>query len=126
LERLKVPKRILAVEKIPRGGAGKPKMSELRDLLTPLLEGNVPVTDHDMDIPISERLVYELAANVFRVSVEELDANSSPATVNGWDSFNQLNLLIEAEHRFGVYIPAAQVASIRTLGDLYQTITAKH
>jgi acyl-CoA synthetase (AMP-forming)/AMP-acid ligase II/acyl carrier protein len=126
LEQLKVPKRILAVEKIPRGGAGKPKTPELRELLNPLLASKVVAPAMDDDRTVSVESVFELAARLFRVPVEELDANSSPETVKGWDSFNQLNLLIEAEHSFGIQIPASQVASIRTLGDLHQTITATH
>ena len=125
LEQLKVPKRILVVEKIPRGGAGKPNTRELRDFLTPLL-GSAEATpgDHN-DIHVSAAAVHEMAAAVFRVPAEELNADSSPETVDGWDSFNQLGLMMEAETRFGVRIPASQVASIRTLGELHQTIIAR-
>ncbi|MFC1605788.1 AMP-binding protein [Pseudomonadota bacterium] len=124
LEPLKVPKRILAVERIPRGAAGKPKTVELRTLLEPLLASrSAGPTGMDSGL-ISADAVFRLAAEVFRVPSEGLNANSSPATVDGWDSFNQLNLMIEAETRFGVRIPASQVASIRTLGDLFQSINA--
>jgi acyl-CoA synthetase (AMP-forming)/AMP-acid ligase II/acyl carrier protein len=126
LEHLKVPKRILVVEKIPRGGAGKPKTGELRDLLTPLLGSSVTAPASDDDSSVSAESVYEMAANVFRVPTELLNVDSSPATVEGWDSFNQLSLMIEAELRFGIRIPASQVASIRTLGDLHQAINTKH
>jgi len=126
LEHLKVPKRILAVEKIPRSGAGKPITGELRDLLTPLLVSSVAAPANDSESPVSAESVYEMAAKVFRVPAEGLDAESSTATVEGWDSFNHMSLMIEAELRFDIRIPAAQVASIRTLGDLHQTITAHH
>ena len=124
LEHLKIPKRIITVDRIPRGDAGKPKTRELRDLLVPLLAEHVNVSVPAEDSPISPQLVYEMAADVFHVHVETLNSESSPATVEGWDSFNQLSLMIEAESRFGVRIPASQVASIRTLGDLFQTINA--
>lgn len=124
LEPLKVPKRIFAVERIPRGDAGKPKTGELRDLLAPLLAGRAVTSTWGDAGEVSVEAVCALAAQVFRVSTGELNASSSPATVDGWDSFNQLNLMIEAESRFGVRIPAAQVASIRTLGDLHQAINS--
>ena len=44
--------------------------------------------------------------------------------MSGWDSFNHLNLMIEAEQQFSIRIPASRIASIRTLGDLHQTINA--
>jgi len=125
LEQLKVPKRIIAIDEIPRGGAGKPKSAELRTLLAPLMAhaARVPATDDSASV--SAGAIYELAAEVFHVPAEDLHADSSAATVKGWDSFNQLNLLIEAERRFDVRIPASQAARIRTLGDLHQAITRK-
>lgn len=125
LEPLKVPKRILAVDRIPRGDAGKPQAGALRDLLHSLLEGNANAQLSEPGTRVQADAVCAMAADVFRVPAEDLSLDSSPATVEGWDSFNQLNLMIEAEHRFSIRIPAAQVASIRTLGDLLQAINAK-
>ena len=119
LERLKVPKRILPVESIPRGDAGKPRMDVLRDMLQPILHGDVSeAAAEDGRGRVSAQDVCELAASVFRVPVASLDADSSPSSVEGWDSFSQLALVIEAESRFGVSIPASHVASLRTLRDL--------
>ena len=126
LEHLKVPKRILAVDRIPRGDAGKPKIVELRALLAPLLAaGEAAGPGPDDNRPVSAAAICAVAAEVFRVPADELSVNSSPATVESWDSFNQLNLMIEAENRFKVRIPASQVASIRTLGDLVTAVNAK-
>lgn len=125
LERLKIPKRIIAVEKIPRGGAGKPNTAELRNLLIPLLAGGADSPVAGEDVKVTANAVYQMAADVFRIPAEDLEAGSSPATVEVWDSFNQLSLMIEAERRFGVRIPASQVAGIRTLGDLHQVIIGK-
>ena len=81
LEHLKVPKRILVLEKIPRGGAGKPKTAELRELLAPLISG-LEATPASADVGVvSAEPVYELATQVFQVPARELDASSSPATV---------------------------------------------
>lgn len=127
LEPLKVPKRIFAVNEIPRGDAGKPRADALRDLLRARLEDstNTNTKTGDAGAEIQADAVCAMAADVFRVPAADLDLDSSPATVEGWDSFNQLNLMIEAEHRFAIRIPAAQVASIRTLGDLLRAINAK-
>ena len=126
LERLKVPKRIIAVQSIPRGDAGKPVISVMRDVLQPLLHVDASVTATE-GVPgtVSADDVCELAASVFRVPVESLDADSSPSSVEGWDSFSQLALVIEAESRFGVSIPASRVASLRTLRDLQQFLNSQ-
>jgi len=124
LEHLKVPKRILSVEKIPRGDAGKSKTGLLRELLSRLLEVGSGDASTCRANAVSTHEVYRMAAEVFLVPAEELNSASSPATVEAWDSFNQLSLMIEAEARFGIRISASKVASIRTLGDLHQTIIA--
>jgi long-chain acyl-CoA synthetase len=123
LEPLKVPKRILAVDRIPRGDAGKPKTQELRAILAPLL-GAAEAADLDVSRGVSAEAVIEMAAEVFHVSARDLDLDSSPSNVDGWDSFNHLNLMINAETTFRVRIPASQIASIRTLGDLHRSINA--
>ena len=126
LERLKVPKRIIQLESIPRGDAGKPLMSVLRELLEPLLSRDASATVAEGGrVRVSAQDVCELAASVFRVPVASLDADSSPSSVEGWDSFSQLALVIEAESRFGVSIPASRVASLRTLRDLQQFLNSK-
>lgn len=124
LEALKVPKRIIALPAIPRGDAGKPRIGELRRILERSL-GESHETDSGAKGAVSPEDIFRLAAEIFHVPVEDLSGESSPKTVKGWDSFNQLNLMIEAESRFGVRIPAARVASIRTLGDLYRIVSAQ-
>ena len=126
LERLKVPKRIIPVEFIPRGDAGKPRMDVLRDMLQPALRGDAreSVTEGGRGT-VSAQDVCELAASVFRVPVTSLDTDSSPSSVEGWDSFSQLALVIAAESRFGVSIPASRVASLRTLRDLQQFLNSQ-
>jgi long-chain acyl-CoA synthetase len=126
LERLKVPKRIIPVQSIPRGDAGKPVLGVLRNMLQPLLHVDASVTATEGGRgTVSADEVCELAASVFRVPVESLDADSSPSSVEGWDSFSQLALVIEAESRFGVSIPASRVASLRTLRDLQQFLNSQ-
>lgn len=109
LEALKVPKRIVAVEAIPRGVSGKPRVDELRALLAdePSVAGDE-----------FRKAVLELAANTFRIDASGLTPEATPEDVQGWDSFGHINLVLRAERTFGVQIPTAEIAAIRTLGDL--------
>lgn len=116
LERLKVPKRVIAVDSIPRGSAGKPNFGKLRDLLHEMMSSN---SRPDADQTAShQKQVIELAALVFRTEPERLSLSSSPQTVEGWDSFTHINLMLQSEMEFSVRIPAGQVTQVKNLGDL--------
>ena len=116
LEALKVPKRILIVPAIPRGDAGKPNLPAVRDKLTSLLQER-PVSSPSTADNI-ERQLLDLAAVVFGVDSKNLSASASPDTVEGWDSFRHVNLILQSEELFSIRIAGSSVPKIRTLGDL--------
>ncbi len=64
----------------------------------------------------------QMAARVFNLDAALLNAETSPATLQAWDSFNHLTLVLEAEQTFGLTIPTAAIVSIGTLGELHQAI----
>ena len=68
------------------------------------------------------REVVELAARVFNLDPASLSAQTSPATLAAWDSFNHLTLVLEAEQAFGLIIPTAAIAGIGSLGELHETV----
>lgn len=121
LERLKVPKRIIAVPSIPRGDSGKPNLNALRKMLSGILEsGEKP---HVQDMPFPQQQVLELAALVFRCDPASLSLASSPQTVEGWDSFTHINLILQVEEEFSIRVPSKHIPAIKTLSDLCETIT---
>jgi long-chain acyl-CoA synthetase len=122
LEALKVPKRIIAVDAIPRGDAGKPQLNAVRAMLTEAT--SAPVLEAQPGKSTASA-VFEVAAEVFRTSPDRLDPSMGPDEIAGWDSFSQINLIFAAERRFGIAIPVAKVAGIRTLADLIGAIEAK-
>lgn len=121
LEPLKVPKRIVAVASIPRGDSGKPKLEALRGMLRDLVEAPRPASAPAADL---EEEIRQIAARVFRVDAASLSAASTPDTVKGWDSFTQLNLILETEAALGLRIPASAVAKLRSLGQLAAAVKA--
>lgn len=122
LEPLKVPKQIMQVDQIPRSGAGKPDLVRLQATLQ--AGAGKPRTHkqliQDHRVPIGE--VLELAARVFNLDPAALNADTSPATLQAWDSFNHLTLILEAERAFGLTIPTAAIVSIGSLRELHETI----
>ncbi len=120
LEGQKVPKRLVSLAAIPRGDSGKPRLAELREVLRAAIgmkTAPAPDTADDLDTA-----VIALAAEIFRVDPAQIDAASRPGSVPGWDSFSQLNFLMAAEDRFGVTIPASQVARTVSVADMVRAI----
>ncbi|MCR9136717.1 MAG: AMP-binding protein [Alphaproteobacteria bacterium] len=113
LEPLKVPKRILRVDRIPRGESGKAQLGPLRQELAERMRqfGSEPATDDTFE------RVRRVAADVFRVDAEALGADSTPSNIEGWDSFSQVNLIFAIEDHFGRRLPVSTVAAVRRLGD---------
>jgi acyl carrier protein len=45
--------------------------------------------------------------------------------VEGWDSFNHINVLVAAEMRFGIKFQTAEVEGLRDVGQLVKLIAKK-
>lgn len=116
LEALKVPKRIIAFDAIPRGDAGKPQLLAVKEMISDALRHSM----RELHAPIdaTDEAVLRLAALVFGVEEASLTPDSTPQTVDGWDSFRHVSLVLQAEDHFSVRIPGTFLPSIRSLGDL--------
>jgi acyl carrier protein len=55
----------------------------------------------------------------------EIEAETSAANVDGWDSFNQINIIVAVEARFGIKINTAEVEELRDVGELVELIDRK-
>jgi long-chain acyl-CoA synthetase len=121
LEPHKVPKRLFPVAGIPRGPAGKPRLDMVRDTIDALMDreakGGGSQANDDLD-----REVLKTAAQVFRTDPAQLSPRSTPDSVNGWDSFQQVNLIFALEDRFSIRIPTAKAAAIRSLGSAIDAV----
>jgi acyl carrier protein len=49
-----------------------------------------------------ENKIKEIMSVVLKVSITELDENSSPTTIPNWDSLGHMNLIVALEEEFGV------------------------
>lgn len=118
LEPLKVPKRILPVERIPRGESGKAQLGPLREELATRMQRAAAAPEARDTF---ER-IRSVAAQVFRVDVEALDAESTPSDTPGWDSFSQVNLIFAIEDHFAIQLPVSAVAGVRRLGEFVKAV----
>jgi acyl carrier protein len=69
--------------------------------------------------------IRQIAADVLGVPVESVTADSSPETLEGWDSLKHINIMMAIEQAFGVEILPEEMDEIRTVGDAVRLVGAK-
>jgi acyl carrier protein len=78
---------------------------------------------------LDQRPVMAELADVFRTVFDDPEITVTEATsaddVSGWDSMTHIALIVETECRFGVTFAAAELDSLRRVGDLARLIEAK-
>jgi acyl carrier protein len=70
-------------------------------------------------------VVQEIAAGVFGVSAHDISPDSSPQTVERWDSVQQIYLVLALEERFGVQLALEDIEELKNLGDIAKAIDKK-
>lgn len=78
---------------------------------------------------MDERAVYDGLTHIFRDLFGDqsivLGPRTTAADVEGWDSFNNINLIVAAESRFGVTIGSSAIENLSNVGDLVQAINER-
>jgi len=71
----------------------------------------------------------EILNDVFRLVFDDDTIQISPEMtandVDGWDSLSHVNLITAVESRFKIRFTQKELLTLRNIGDLYNTITAK-
>jgi acyl carrier protein len=60
---------------------------------------------------IKDRIKIVMSA-VFELPIEEITENSSPDTIDTWDSLKHLNLILALEEEFDISIPDEEVGNL--------------
>ena len=69
--------------------------------------------------------VLAIVSQVMGVPVEQLSEQSSPDTVQSWDSLNHMNLVLALEEEFGVQFTDDQIVNLLSVGAML-TALAEH
>lgn len=67
----------------------------------------------------------EVFREVFDDDSISLCAETSPDNMEGWDSLSQLHLLVSVEQRFGIKMGVADIAAIKSAGDIARIVMEK-
>lgn len=117
LEPRKIPKRLLAVEALPRGPSGKVIIPALANLVSAAVADTGAT--HGQDDPAE---LIALAAQVFRTDPAQLSLAEPAERVPSWDSLAHLTLVSTVEQHYGLTLSVSEIIAIRSLQDLWQLI----
>jgi len=62
--------------------------------------------------------LYEIMSRVFSVPISEINDQSSPETIERWDSFNGLVLVDELESAFNIKFTVSEITDVQTTVDI--------
>ena len=66
---------------------------------------------------MSEKL-YNIISKVFSVPISEINDESSPKTIESWDSFNGLILIDELESNFNIKFSVSEIIDVKNVKDI--------
>jgi len=66
---------------------------------------------------MSEKL-YDIISKVFSVPISEINDESSPETIESWDSFNGLILVDELESNFNIKFSVSEIIDVKNVIDI--------
>jgi acyl carrier protein len=77
-----------------------------------------------MDTQVLDR-VREIAADVLQLDRGALNAESSPQSVESWDSVQHLNLVLALEEQFGMQFEPDEMDGMKSIGAIAEMLSAK-
>ena len=60
--------------------------------------------------------VQSVASDIFGIPVDKITADSSPETIENWDSMQHLNLVLATEEKFGVQLDPEDIEQMKNIG----------
>ncbi len=66
---------------------------------------------------MNKEKLFQIVSRVFDIPESEISYNSSPETIEKWDSFNGYILLDEIENEFGANFSLDETLEIKNIGD---------
>jgi acyl carrier protein len=69
--------------------------------------------------------VRAIASDIFLVPVSRIQHNSTPATIDSWDSIQHLNLALTLEEKFKVQLSPEEIEEMQNIGEIAKLIETK-
>ena len=62
--------------------------------------------------------LYDIISKVFSIPISEINDESSPETIESWDSFNGLILVDELESNFNIKFSVSEINDVKNVKDI--------
>jgi len=69
--------------------------------------------------------VRTIASDVFSVPLPQIQIDSSPETVDSWDSIQHLTLALTLEEKFGIQLSPEEIERMRNISEIAKMIQTK-
>jgi acyl carrier protein len=69
--------------------------------------------------------VRTIASDIFSVPPARIQTDSTPETIESWDSIQHLNLVLTLEEKFDVQLSPEEIEQMRDIGRITKLIEAK-
>jgi acyl carrier protein len=78
---------------------------------------------------VSEEEIYagltDIVREIFGDDTIVLNARTTAPDIKGWDSINNINIIVAAEVRFGVRLSGEEIESLANVGDFVRAIRSR-
>ena len=72
-----------------------------------------------------EEKLKEIMADIFSIPEDEIADESSPETIEAWDSVQHLNLILAMEEEFNINLSADEVTEMTSVGVIKKLLEGK-
>ncbi|CCI37396.1 MAG: acyl carrier protein [Microcystis aeruginosa L211-07] len=69
--------------------------------------------------------VREIVSDIFQIAIEQVNLDSSPETIEAWESIQHLNLVLALEQEFGVSFSPEEMATMLSVEAISQLVSEK-
>jgi acyl carrier protein len=78
-----------------------------------------------MILDTMQERIQEIVATIFNVPVETVNLESSPATIESWDSMGHLMLVLELEQQFDIQLGPEEVEKLSSVQNIVNMLQSK-
>jgi acyl carrier protein len=69
--------------------------------------------------------VHGIASDLFAIPPDRITAESSPETIENWDSTQHLNFVLALEEKFGFQLSPEEMERMRNIGEIVKLVESK-
>ena len=69
--------------------------------------------------------IYGIASDVFNVPISQIGPESSPETIESWDSVHHLNLILALEQAFNLQLEPVEIDRMNSMNAVFAILSEK-